>query len=304
MLTNVQKNQVATRLSDLKRTYGGVNKLGTKAGVSGGTISNIINGKYDSISEKLWAQIIHNCQITFDGWQVAETTNYKRLRDVINHARTMNWMIGISHKAGSGKTATIRSYSELDTTGGVFFIEAKEWARREFLLQLCRNLGIAPGKGYVTMHVLGEKVIEFFHQRQAYRPVLIIDEADKLKPSALRYLIPFYNALEDRCAIVICGTDNLEKEIKRGVNYNRKGYDELDSRLGRQFIHLIGATLTDVKGVCAANGIDDKDISRQIFEEAAPTRVSHKGQMLRVVEDMRRVKRLVQREMLKLQHAS
>ena len=301
MLTNVQKKQVAASLEDLKKTFGGVNKLGIKAGVSGGTVSNIINGKWDNISEKLWSQIISNCGISFNGWQIAETTNYRRLRDAINHARAMRWMIGVSHKAGSGKTATIRSYAEADTTGSVFVVEAKEWARREFLLNLCKNLGINPGHGYVTMHHLGEKVIRFFDQRQGSAPVLIIDEADKLKPSALRFLIPFYNELEDKCALVICGTDNLEKEIKRGVNYNRKGYDEIDSRLGRQFIHLIGATIQDVKSVCVANGLTDDQLHRDLFEEASPVRVTLNRGTARVVEDMRRVKRLIQREMLKRQ---
>lgn len=299
MLTNVQKNHVAAKLEDLKKSFGGVNKLGTKAGVSGGTISNIINGKYDNISEKLWSQIINNFGIRFDGWQVAETTNFRRMRDSINYARAMRWMIAVSHRAGSGKTATIRTYAELDTTGGVFVVEAKEWARREFLLNMCQQLGIDPGKGYQTIHVLGEKIIRFFSQRQAVKPVLIIDEADKLKPSALRFLIPFYNELEDKCSIVIAGTDNLEKEIKRGVNYNKKGYDELDSRLGRQFIHLIGATMKDIKAVCASNGVHDEGLQREIFEEAIPVRININGGTVRVVEDMRRVKRLVQRELLR-----
>jgi DNA transposition AAA+ family ATPase len=299
MITNLQKSAVGAKLEELKKTLGGVNKIGTKAGVSGGTISNIINGKYDNISDKLFYQIINNCNIQFDGWQIAETTNYRRMRESINYARAMHWMMAISHKAGSGKTASIRNYESTDTSGGVFVIEAKEWGRRDFLLNLCQSLGINPGKGYMNMHELGDKVIRFFAERQNINPVLIIDEADKLKPAALRFLIPLYNELEDKCCIVICGTDNLEKEIKRGVAYNRKGYDELDSRLGRQFIHLIGATLQDVKAICTANGMEDDSLIAQIFEEAQPVRITHNNGSLRIVEDMRRIKRLIQRELLK-----
>ncbi len=148
------------------------------------------------------------------------------------------------------------------------------------------------------------KVIDFFQQRAKYKPLLIIDEADKLRPAALRSLIPIYNELEEQLGMVIMGTDNLEKEVKRGVRFDKKGFDEIDSRFGRNFIHLVGATQKDVADICAANGITDTVLQTSIFKECEPRQIMVQNQPRTVVEDLRRVKRAVQRELLLMQEAA
>jgi type II secretory pathway predicted ATPase ExeA len=132
------------------------------------------------------------------------------------------------------------------------------------------------------------------------KPLLIIDEADKLRPAALRSLIPLYNNLEGQLGLVIMGTDNLEKEIKRGVKFNQKGMDEIDSRFGRNFIHLMGATKNDVVRICEANGITDKALAAALFKECEPRQVQVQGQHTLVIEDLRRLKRCVEREQLRM----
>ena len=233
------------------------------------------------------------------GWQIAETTNYRRLTNILENARQLSMFVAVSHKAGSGKTATINEYCDTNHTQMVFKIQAREWARREFLINLCKTLGIDKGRGYVSVDQLDDKVTNFFDERSALQPQLIIDEADKLKPSALRYLIPFYNRLEDKCSCVICGTDNLEKEIKKGVRSNAKGYDEIDDRFGRNFLHLVGATANDVAKICSVNGITDPEVHRTIFRECKPISIVAENRSVKIVESMRRIKRLVQRELLK-----
>ena len=130
--------------------------------------------------------------------------------------------------------------------------------------------------------------------------MLIIDEADKLKAPALRFLIPLYNRLEDKMGLVILGTENLEKEIKNGVRLQRKGYDEIDSRFGRNYIHLNGATKNDVAKIAIANGIADKKIHKDIFDKCRPVNKLIGKQNVKVVEDLRRVKRVIKSQLLTL----
>lgn len=78
------------------------------------------------------------------------------------------------------------------------------------------------------------------------------------------------------------------------------GFDELDSRFGRKFINnLIGARLQDVEAICTANGISDKSGIKKIFDECEPANIIVQGQSIKVVEDLRRLKRVIKRELIR-----
>ena len=303
-MTNLQKNQVVNAISREIERLGSASRVAAKAGVSKATISNMLKGKWDKISVELWNKVASLLGVRFDGWQtVPDITNTRILHNLFNRARAHSIFVPVSYQAGSGKSASARMYVENKPGEAVYYINAREWARREFLLNLMRNLGMDMPKGAVTVDELGQAVIDFFVQRAGEKPLLIIDEADKLKPSALRFLIHLYNYTEDQLAVVIMGTEHLEKDIKRGVRLAKKGYDEIDSRFGRNYVKLIGATESDVAKICAANGITDKAKQRAVFREAGPVEVrlasADGSQFVKVVTDLRRVKRIVQRELMR-----
>jgi hypothetical protein len=301
-MTNVQKSEIMALVEREVKRLGNATRLATRLDVSQATVSQIRNGKFELITDQMWAQIATklNYQST-NSWTVVPTLNYKMMWQLLDDAKDESMFFAISAKAGTGKTATLREYTNHNAGNAVFFVQCREWSRRDFILELCRQLGIdTSSKGYVKMDALGEMIVDYFNSRRASRPLLVIDEADKLRPAALRFLIPLYNATEGVLGCVISGTDNLEKEIKRGVKYNTKGYDEIDSRFGRQFVHLVGATRADVKAICAANGIPTVGISAEIFKEAGPRPVVLDGNQTMVVDDLRRLKRIILRERLKL----
>lgn len=227
-MDNFFKQEVIELIERAKAQLGSYNKVARKVGVSNGTISQMVNGNHDLIKAEMWQKIASALDWQPKTWNIADTTNYIMLKQLFTDAKTESMFMAVSHAAGSGKSASINKYARAHSS--VYAVRAGEWSRRLFLLNLCRSLGIDTGKGYANVEDLGKMVISFFVERQTVKPLLIIDEADKLKPSALRFLIPFYNELEDKAGVVIAGTDNLEKEIKRGVRYKVKGYDEIDSR--------------------------------------------------------------------------
>lgn len=298
-MTNLDKNQILKAINDEKIRIGSYSRVASKCGVSAATISQMLNNNWELIKDEMWLKVADALGLTSSDWKIAETGNYKLITKLLDFARYQHEYVVISAKAGSGKSATIRQYIDMDETAGVFSIQAREWARREFLLNLCQQLGINPGSGYVSVDKLGEKVIRFFADRQQISPLLIIDEADKLKPAALRFLIHFYNELEDKAGCVISGTENLEIEMKKGVQYSRKGYDEIDSRFGRNYIHLRGATLQDVKDICSINGITDAATQEEVFKSSNPIMGNFNGHFVKVVEDMRRIKRSIKREIMR-----
>ena len=119
------------------------------------------------------------------------------------------------------------------------------------------------------------------------RPLLIFDEADKLADSVMYYFIAIYNALEDRCGIIFPSTAAIKKRITRGVLKDKKGYDEIESRICRRYIDLTPVSAREIEQICLANGLTDM---------VAIARV--KADVKAYGNDLRRVKQSVNRELL------
>lgn len=300
-MTQNQKLEIAELVRAEIARLGSGEKAGTRCGCSGATISQVINGKWEQITDQMWLKIGTALGYREKSWNIVQTQNSRIVENVCRHAQSKSMYFAISHRAGSGKTASLETFALANRTN-TFIVQAREWAKREFLNQLCRTLGIDTTYR-MSLDELTQEVILFFNSRPG--SLLIIDEADKLKSPAMRVLIPIYNACESALGVVIAGTDHLEKELKNDVRLSRKGSDEILSRFGRRFIHLAGADAADVAAICQANGITDKKMIKAIFNEAEPvkrtiTAGDHMAQV-EVVEDLRRIKRIVQRENLKLQ---
>lgn len=299
MLTKYQKRQILEAIDREKSSLGSYNKVATKIGVATATITNNMRNedRWELVSDSIWAKAATAVGFTFEkqSWNIVDTTNSRMMESVLNLAKSDSMFIAISEKAGSGKSAGIKKFKLEDQTNDVFAIECQEWTKKQFMLNLSQSLGISL-KAQDTLSI-GNQIVEFFKERASVgKPLLILDEADKLRPSALRYIIQFYNALEDESGLVICGTDNLEKEIKRGVQKATKGYDEIDSRLGRKFIHLIGITYDDCVNICTENGVTEPSIISKIWDEAEPKDRLVSGKYIKVVSDLRRLKRIILRE--------
>lgn len=303
-LTDDQKKQIVFLINEKKNQLKSMSAVAVFCKVSETTISMLVNGKYATKGDDAWLQVANalgwqSGSNKVGGWQIVETTDLKSIRKHIMNAKSKHLFLGISDLAGIGKSGSLKYVAEEMKNDSVYYMRCWEWGKKEFLEQLCRNLGIDAGRGYKTPNSLLELIIEFFSQHRLSSPVLIIDEADKLKGSALRFLIPLYNELEDALGVVIAGTENLEKEIKHGVKYAKKGYDEIDSRFGRNYLKLIGCTAKDCVAICAANGINDAGLADVYFEECKPVRklitINKEQRSIRVITDLRRLKRLIQK---------
>ncbi len=308
MITANQKQEVVGLLISEKQRLGSFAKVAKKVQVSDATISLMVNGQFDQVTEEMWQRVANAIGHRPEGWQVVQTTNTGIVTSAANRAKQDSLFMAIAHRAGSGKTASLRAFEATNKSQHVFYLSCREWAKREFLVNLAQNLGIDGGNRAMSVDALLMAVVAFFKARRSYRPLLILDEADKLKSAAFRTLITLYNECEDQLGVLIAGTDHLEKQMNSDARYNRKGSDELSSRFGRAFIHLVGATAKDIESICAANGLTNTTTAREIFAECEPVKrvvsINNATRTVEVVEDLRRVKRAIQRELARLQQAA
>ena len=113
-------------------------------------------------------------------------------------------------------------------------------------------------------------------------PLIIFDEGDKLTDSVFSYFISIYNRLENKAGIIFLSTDYIKRRVENGLRYNKKGYKEINSRIGRKFFDVSVATEQDVYAICQANGLTEPAEIKRVLREA------QQGEY-----DLRRVKRVV-----------
>lgn len=300
MITEEQKKQVWSLIEAEKRKLSSYTKVANKLGISTATVTNNMRNRerWGFVSDSVWIRAGKILGFSFkkSSWNIVDTNNSRLMHSVLNLAQTEAMFIGISERAGSGKSTGILSFRKADETDSVYTLQCEEWTRKQFLIQLTQNIGQTP-KRSDSVQTLSDNFISAMKEKSAVsQPVLILDEADKLRPSALRFLIHFYNQLEDEVGLVICGTENLEKEIKKGVEKATKGYDEIDSRLGRNFVHLQGVTLEDARSIAIANGLSSEGQIKKVWAECDPRDRRVGNRYIPMVSDLRRLKRVIQRE--------
>ena len=232
-------------------------------GVSAPTISSIMNDNWVNISDDMWRNIAAQvCTGVSGEWQIVATSAHQEMNYVLDDAqrwRNVTWVVG---DAGCGKTTAARQYEA--EHGEVFYILCSEDMRRgDFIRDIARRIGIRTD-GYTLRDNL-DAIIAALVQMQ--HPLLIFDEADKLSERVFHYFIDLYNRLEERCGIVFFSTAYIKRRIKMGLRYDKKGYNEIDSRIGRKFFELEPTGPSDVYAVCAANGLNDKAVISGIIRE-------------------------------------
>ncbi len=262
-MTTDFKKQVQESLRTFIAQKGSQNKAANSlAGVSSALLSQIMNDNWDNISEAMWRNIASQIGASAKNWSFVETTDYKLITKLLTDAQENANVFAITGDAGSGKSKSFDLYIQ-DHKNAYLLSCAEYWNRKEFLVQLLTAMGV-DYTGYTVAEMMNEIVKKL---KSSENPLIILDEADKLPDTVLYFFITLYNRLEDHCGIILCATDHLSKRIQKGIKLNRKGYKEINSRIGRKFIELRGVNATDVAQICMANGVDDTKEIKRIFNE-------------------------------------
>lgn len=286
-MTNNEKQLIADKLRAYVAKYASQNKaVASMKGTSAGTVSNILNGKWENISEDMWRKVSEQVKSIGDkdgGWQIVETQAFHditlALRDAQDY-KNVTWVVG---EAGSGKTTTARIFGEENKE--VFYILCSEDLHKgDFVREIATKMGIRTD-GY-TVRELWMTIQDELIQMDA--PLLVFDEADKLIESVFQYFISLYNKIEDKCGVVFLSTDYIMTRISRGLRCKKRGYKEFYSRIGRKYFELDDTTPQDVFAICSANGLTDRKDIEEVITEADGCEFD----LRRVKKSIHRVKRI------------
>lgn len=288
-MDNKEKKNIQTKLAEYVGRFDSQNQASfTIEGVSSATISQILNNNWSLIKPSMWRSVANQIGYLENEWIGANTQMYKRLTMDLKLAQIHSEVMGFVARAGSGKTHTCKAYAR--DHKNVFLIRCNEYfTKKDFLTKLL----IAMGKDYTGYHTNEMMKVILTTLKGLDKPLIIMDEADKLKNDVLYFFISLYNELEDYCGIILIATNYLEKRIVSGVQRNTKGCKEIYSRVGGKFIPLPELSFSDVALICITNGVENKNFHKKVFEDCN--------------SDLRRVKRLInayKRELKKKQVAA
>lgn len=300
-MTTSQKNEIVDLIELTRQSLGSQSHVANRADVSEATISQMRNRNWGRIKDAMWRKVGYALGWETSGWQTVNTENTRILFDTYSDAKQHKMWLAVAARAGSGKTESAKAYFVANRRNACFYLQAREWRKRAFLRELGNSLGLP----YTTKHHAEEMIVKitaFFQDRVMDNPVLIIDEADKLHPDAMRAFIPLYNVLKDTIGVVIQGVPNLRRQFVNGQKYDKKGYDELVSRFGGEFITLPGFSQRDVYAVCEANGVTDKAAKLEVWKKLPKAMESFGGLRSPRAASGRRLERLIknQRQLLTL----
>lgn len=265
----IKKEKISEKLRQYCERYESQNRgAASLKGVSSATVSQILNRNISQISDEMFRNIASQIGYRDDAWEVVETRDYQLIKLFLADAREHSLVMAITGNAGSGKTFALKHFGE--TNKKVYLLCCNEyWNRQWFLQELLTAMGLE-----ISTESVGEMVnIAVRFLKTTEKPLIILDEADKLNDKVLYFFITLYNQLEDECGIVLCATSYLEKRLNMGLKFNKKGYSEIWSRIGRKCIALKGVSAADIAAVCAANGITARaDVEKVIADSDSDLR--------------------------------
>ncbi len=265
-MTQQERNNIVEGLRAYVAKYPSQNKAAASLnGISAGTLSAILNGKHEAISEEMWRNIASQIVMpsVSSEWQFVETHAYQEIVYALKDAQEFKGVRWITGDAGCGKTTTARLYTAENREAFTVLCD-KDMRKGDFIREMARKVGFK----YTGMRLrdILDTVIERLMRME--NPLLIFDEGDKLKNEVFYLFINIYNRLEDKCGIVFMSTSYIQRRMARGTNGAKEGYDEIFSRIGKKFFELEPTSAVDVAAICQANGLNDRRQIDRIIEEA------------------------------------
>jgi len=212
------------------------------------------------------------------------TSAYNQMSCYLDGCKNDQLVMWVVAPAGTGKSTAAVDFRNKNRN--VFILTCSEdMNKTSFVKELASVIGVKSDCLSVreTLAAIVKELVRMD------RPVLVFDEADKLTDRVLYFYVSLYNALEGKCGMMLLSTHAIRRRMENGIIRQKKGYDELESRIGRQFVPLKAVTSAEVAEICRVNGLESHEAISKVTQEASE-----------VNNDLRRVKRSVYKELQQL----
>lgn len=198
---------------------------------------------------------------------VWETSNFKDATGVLAEAKEFHEHRIISGSKGTGKTFTAKHFRKMNPHETFLITCSEDMNPKSFMVELARSVSSdMTGDRRKIRIALSEKL-----KRMTY-PIIIVDEAENLKPSTYGSIKALYDSVEDYCSIILIGANNYFDMLDKKAKAGKGCFPQIFSRFSAEPVFLSEMFKDDVKMVAQLNGITDKDEVSKLFTKCADFR--------------------------------
>lgn len=244
--------QIQWVLEQLDKTP--VMKLAQATGINQRYLYAVKNSKYDEITPNVWQQISAASEADLDNaWVLAKTENFSTAVGVFHKAQTERLCLALTGETGFGKTQSAKQYRSRNTN--VVYVHCNtEMTKLDFLTTIMRDLEIAPQHRGTNAHQNVKTIMA--KMRDMKNPLLIIDDAGKLRDSAFRMFQLLFDESAGRVGFVLLGVPEFKTKVFANAKKGTFCYKEIARRIG--WLSMVGIYQNDVAAICGKNGITDE----------------------------------------------
>lgn len=247
-MKTVEKNQIAQALKSYKEKHNATLKeLQVKTGVRYEIMSAIVNNKFSYSVGSSEYQILDNHFLNIAKgigfnvkkalWTTRETSQLTTMIPILEDAKEHSYTRLIIGETGSGKSYTMNLFTKAHPTDVFKVIVGSTDNLRDILTKVGDAIGVPLKSSNSAKIRTISKRLKVLKNR-GKKPMLIFDEAENLKPAALRSIKEFYDQLEKDCSIILIGTNQLLDQLERLRKRDSRGIPQLCRRIKFGIIHL------------------------------------------------------------------
>lgn len=267
--------QIQAKLADFQEASGlSQNALAKKMDLSPAMLTFVRNGDHDKIGDKTWHKLAQYLGLT--GWQTLNLRNYQVVQQLCTDAQQNARMLAVSAKTGLGKTTALQAYHRANPN--VFYCLADTlMSVKEFAVEISASMDIyRDGKTKILVDAISKKLLSL------EQPLLIIDDAGKLKDNCYPLIQLIYDRTHGHAGIVLAGVEYLHKHLDLMAKRERQSFPELMRRV-EYWQNLQAPDRKEVQALCQAQGIEDKDVIHYINKHT-----SNFGDIKAIVTNLKR----------------
>lgn len=176
-------------------------------------------------------------------WQILPTRQSKEILTELIEAKSEPKAALLINDTGMSKTNTVDLFALKYKINTYKITVGASFKLVDVIDSLCEIMGIEHDFSLLEIRkkikLIAKHVAEVYDEKNV--PVIIIDEAENLRPSVLELIKELYDAVIENCSIVLIGTPQILSVIHNTRKRNRKGCPQLWRRFkaGTRYISPI-----------------------------------------------------------------
>jgi adenylate kinase family enzyme len=183
-------------------------------------------------------------------WKAVKTKVATEVAQATDICRKMGNMICVVGETGAGKTHAARRLAQ--KKANTFYVLGDVvTTKATFVDMLVAEIGIRTEVKSASAKI--NLICSQLSKMDA--PVLIIDDAGKLKNTVLQLIQVLYDRLQGKSGILVLGVPDLKTRIKKAVSAQRGFMPELSGRIAHW--NSVSLQSGDIKEVCEKNGVTE-----------------------------------------------